>query len=326
MAAFLRWFWILVGSSLLIWSGCARRGPSAPRWTVGVTLLTRAHAFYNDLEAGMQEEAAKRNLRLLIVSGEWDLVKQTEQVRDFITRKVDAIVICPVNSQGIGTAVKEANQAGIPVFTADIANEGGGEVLCHVASDNYRGGWLVGRYLAKALGGQGKVLIIDQPTVTSVIQRVKGFEDALKDFPSIHIVAKPRAEKGLRPIAKSVTEDYLQRYPDLKGIFGSNDDCALGALQAVRAAGREDILIVGFDATDEARSEILKGSPLKADAVQFPRKIGAKTMEVVAEYLETRQRPPAFIPIEVALVDKEALEKGKYLYEVEPGEKGGGER
>jgi len=289
-------------------------------------LLTRAHAFYNDLEAGMQEEAAKRNLRLLIVSGEWDLVKQTEQVRDFITRKVDAIVICPVNSQGIGTAVKEANQAGIPVFTADIANEGGGEVLCHVASDNYRGGWLVGRYLAQALGGQGKVLIIDQPTVTSVIQRVKGFEDALKDFPGIQIVAKPRAEKGLRPIAKSVTEDYLQRYPDLKGIFGSNDDCALGALQAVRAAGREDILIVGFDATDEARSEILKGSPLKADAVQFPRRIGAKTIEVVAEYLETGQRPPAFIPIEVALVDKKALEKGEYLYEVEPGEKEGGER
>ncbi|MFN3485312.1 MAG: substrate-binding domain-containing protein, partial [Planctomycetota bacterium] len=85
-----------------------------------------------------------------------------------------------------------------------------------------------------------------------------------------------------RPIAKSVAEDFLQRYPDLNGIFGSNDDCALGALQAVRAAGREDIVIVGFDATDEARSEILKGSPLKADAVQFPRKIGAKTMEVVA--------------------------------------------
>ncbi|NIW35802.1 MAG: substrate-binding domain-containing protein, partial [Gemmatimonadetes bacterium] len=98
--------------------------------------------------------------------------------------------------------------AGIPVFTADIAAAGGG-VVTHVASDNRQGGRLLGEYLAERLGGQGKVAILDQPTVASVIDRVAGFREALAEYPDIEIVAAPAVERGLRDVAKEKTDNLL---------------------------------------------------------------------------------------------------------------------
>src|SRR5204862_234706 len=119
---------------------------------------------------GLRSEASKNGYELIVTAGEFDLGKQSAQIEDFITRKVDAIVLCSVDSRGIGQAVKKANEAGIPVFTADIAAQEGA-VICHIASDNVAGGRLAGEYLAKILNGNGKVAVIGQPTVTSVLDR-----------------------------------------------------------------------------------------------------------------------------------------------------------
>ena len=93
--------------------------------TIGVSLLTRGHIFYRDLEEGLKNEADKYGYNLIITSADWDLGKQISQVEDFISRRVDAIIISPVDSKGIGSGIAEANKAGIPVFTADIAAEAG---------------------------------------------------------------------------------------------------------------------------------------------------------------------------------------------------------
>lgn len=100
-------------------SGCGTK--QSQKKIIGISLLTRGHMFYRDLEEGMREEAAQHGFELMITAGEWDLGKQVAQVEDFIARKVNAIVVCPVDSRGIGVAIKAANAAGIPVFTADIA-------------------------------------------------------------------------------------------------------------------------------------------------------------------------------------------------------------
>ena len=112
------------------------------------------------------------------MTGEWDIGRQISQIEDFVTQKVDAIIVCPVDSRGIGKGIKTANAAGIPVFTADIAALEG-EVVCHIASDNIAGGKLAGDYLAKLLNGKGQVAIINQPIVTSTLDRVQGFREAL---------------------------------------------------------------------------------------------------------------------------------------------------
>lgn len=274
--------------------------------TIGVSLLNRAHIFYKDLEEGLQSEAAKHGYELIVTSGDFDLGKQVSQIEDFITRKVDAIVLCPVDSRGMSAAVKKANDAHIPVFTADIASEGG-DVVSHIASDNVAGGRLAGEYLAKALNGKGNIAIIDQPTVTSVLDRVKGFKEAIEKFPGIKIVADVNGE-GVRDRAMQVAADILQAHPKLDGIFGINDDSALGALDAAQQFNRKNIAIVGYDATPPARDAILKGTQLKADVIQSPTLIGSTTIAKIHEYF-SGGTVPKIVPVEVGIVDKEALEK-----------------
>jgi len=284
--------------------GCARR-PATTRPQVGVTLLTEAHVFYQDLKRGMQQAADSLGIDLHVVAGEWDLARQTSQVENFITQGMRAIVIAPVDSRGIVSAVEEANRAGIPVFTADIAAVGG-DVTSHIASDNTQGGRLVGEFLARRLGGRGKVAILDQPTVMSVVDRVRGFREALAAFPAIEIVAAPAVERGLREVAKQKTDNLLQSHRDLNAIFGSNDDCALGALASLRAAGRPGVFVVGFDATPEAQAAIREGSALLADAIQHPATIGRRTIEAVAARLRG-ETVPRLIPIPVGIVDRDSL-------------------
>jgi ribose transport system substrate-binding protein len=284
--------------------GCSQKTTGSK--TIGVTLLTKEHVFYRDLESGLRDTAREKGFDLLITSGDWDLAKQQGQIENFIVQKVAAIIVCPVNSKGIGPAIEKASQAKIPVFTADIKSDSG-PVVSHIASDNYLGGKLAGDYMIKALDGKGKVAIIDQPIVESTIERVRGFEEVLRQYPAIRIVAKPNGD-GVRDKAMKAAEDLLQGYPDLNGIFGINDDSALGALSAIESAGRRGIVVIGFDAIPEARAAILRESSLKADVVQNPKEIGQKTIEIIDRYLKG-ETVPAVIPVEVKVVDKAILEK-----------------
>ena len=293
----------------LILASASCSQPGNGRKVIGVTLLTKEHVFYRDLESGLKETAEKKGYDLLITSGDWDLAKQQGQIENFIVQKVAAIIVCPVNSKGIGPAIEKASQAGIPVFTADIKADSG-PVVSHVASDNFLGGKLAGEYMAKALGGKGKVALIDQPIVESAIQRVLGFEDVIKQHPEMQIVAKPNGD-GVRDKAMKAAEDLLQGFPDLQGIFGINDDSALGALSAIESAGRKGIVVMGFDAIPEARAAILRDSALKADVVQNPKVIGQTTIETIDRHLKG-EKVPAIIPVEVKVVDKAILEKEKH--------------
>jgi ribose transport system substrate-binding protein len=285
--------------------GCRTDDPSKGK-TIGVTLLNRGHLFYRDLEEGLQRQAALCGFSLIVTSADFDLSKQVAQVEDFIARKVDAIIICPVDSRGVGPAIMKAKVAGIPVFTADIAAREG-EVVSHIASDNVAGGRLAGEYLGGLLNGKGRVAIINQPAISSVLDRVNGFRDGLARYPDITIVADVNGE-GVRDKAMQAAADVLQAQPNLDGIFGINDDSALGALDAVQQFGRTQIAIVGYDATPPAREAILKGTALKADVIQYPELIGRRTIEAIDEFFAGRM-PAKIIPVEVGVVDRDSLMK-----------------
>lgn len=253
--------------------------------TIGVSIQNREAQFYQDMEAGMRQEAQKYGYSLIVVDANRDNAKQQSQVEDFISKKVDAIVLTPYDSQAIGSAIVEANNANIPVFTADIASTSKqGKVVAHIASDNVQGGFQAGKLICTAVGTTGSVAILDEPEVTSVQDRVKGFKQALAQLcPGVTVVADVDSG-GTRDKANSDTGDILQAHKDLKGIFGINDDSALGALTAVQAAGETGkIAIVGYDATPEARKAIASGA-MYGDAIQFPAKIGATTIDVIHDY------------------------------------------
>ena len=156
---------------------------------IGVTLLTREHEFYRDLEAGLKEAADRQGYQLTVTSGDFDLAKQQSQIENFVVQKMDAIIVCPADSKGIGPAIEGANNAGIPVFTADIAAQGG-RVVSHVASDNLAGGRLAADFIARAIGGEGSVGIIGQQEVQTGLDRENGFKEELAaKHPNIKVVA-----------------------------------------------------------------------------------------------------------------------------------------
>jgi ribose transport system substrate-binding protein len=298
---------VAIAGAVMMLVACGGSKPSGPaRPVVGVSLLTEQHAFYKELEDGLREEAKKKDLDLVIVACEMDPGKQASQIEDFIAKRVAALLVAPCDSSAVAQNLADAERANVPVFTADIAARGV-KVVSHVASDNVQGGRLAAQALAKYIGDKGNVVIIDQPTVASVQDRVRGFDEEMKKHPDIHIVARPGAD-GQRARAMAAMEDMLQAHPDVKGVFGINDDSALGALSVLQAAGRKDIAIVGYDATPEARAAIARGSALKADVVQDPKKIGMTAIDMIAQHLAGGQVPP-LVAVDVGLVTADTLKQ-----------------
>ncbi|HEV2260723.1 MAG TPA: substrate-binding domain-containing protein [Candidatus Rubrimentiphilum sp.] len=285
-------------------SGTATTGPKSPgAKTIGVSIQDLEAQFYQQMEAGMRVEATKFGYKVTFVDASRDSARQQSQVEDFISRKVDAIVLTPYDSQAIGSAIVEANNANIPVFTADIANASKqGKVISHVASNNVQGGEQAGMLMCKALNNTGTVAIIDEPEVTSVQDRVKGFRMALQQHcPNVKVVADVDSG-GTRTKANADTGDVLQRFKNLSGIFGINDDSALGAVAAIAASGAKGIAVVGYDASPEARAAIKSGT-MVGDAIQHPDVIGKDTIDVIHDYFSGK-KVPARIDVPVGTYTK----------------------
>ena len=272
--------------------------------TIGVSIQNREAQFYQDMENGMNAQAEKYGYKLIVVDANRDNSKQQSQVEDFISKKVDAIVLTPYDSQAIGGAIVEANKANIPVFTADIANTSPqGKVVAHIASDNVQGGAQAGKLMCQGLPGKvGTVAIIDEPEVTSVQDRVKGFRQSVKaGCKDVTVVADVDAG-GDRQKANNAMGDILQSHKDLKGVFGINDDSALGALAALKAAGLQNVVVIGYDATPEARNAI-KAGDMYGDAIQYPDQIGGKTIDAIHDYFGGK-KPPARVTVNVGTFTK----------------------
>jgi len=295
----LRSFLSLITVALLLGSAsCSRRArlsgdrPATDKPVIGVSVLTLANPFFKVMADAMQTEGKNYGYEVIITSADMDPALQKDQVKDFITRKVAAIVLCPADSRSIGTAIKEANEGGIPVFTADIAClDKSAKVVSHIATDNYSGGKLAGEALADLIGGRGTVAIIDHPEVESVILRTRGFREAIATRSGITIIAQLPGG-GMRDTAFKTAQDILEKYPDLDGIFAINDPSALGAVAALEKAGRVGrVKVVGFDGQPEAKRAIRDGK-MHADSIQYPDKIGKLAIETVARYFAGETVPP----------------------------------
>jgi ribose transport system substrate-binding protein len=278
---------------------------SKPVGKIGLSILTSSNPFFVEISDSMRAAAAKAGYELISVSGDMDPNKQQNQVKDFLVQKVAAIVLTPCDSRAVGTAIQEANAAGIPVFTADIGCIApGAKVVTHVATDNYSGGRQAATAMIEALGGTGKVAIVDFPQVESVMLRTKGFRDELEEQVKNHgvtieIVASLPGD-GAKDKSYKATQDLLQSNPDLKGIFAINDPSALGCYAAVENAGMtSQIKIVGFDGQVDGKRAIRDGK-IYADPIQFPQRIGEETIATILQYLDGEDVPETIlIPTEL---------------------------
>jgi ribose transport system substrate-binding protein len=269
---------------------------------IGFSTLTLTNPFFRIIADSMTAEAAKLGYEVVVVDGEQDVNRQTAQVEDFITQGVSAIVLNPCDSKGIGTAIRKANDAGIPVFTNDIKYDGtDGTVVCHIATDNLQGGQLAADAMLKLLAETGgKVAVIDYPDVESCQLRVKGFREVLDahnakpDTAKVEIVTVLNG-RGAREAGNAAARDALQAHPDLSAIFAINDPSALGARAALEEAGRaETVKIIGFDGAPEGKQAILDGR-IVCDPIQFPERMGSETVVMIDKYFRGDELAPQIL-------------------------------
>lgn len=268
--------------------------------TVGLALSTLQNPFFVTLRDGAQEAADEAGIELVVADAQDDAQTQADDLQNFVSQGVDVIVVNPVDSAAVVPSIEAANEAGIPVVTVDRGAEGG-DIASHIASDNVLGGQLAGEYLFEQIGGSGNVAMLEGvPGTSAARDRGEGFTNALDEAADVELAADQTANFN-REEGFTVAQNILQSNPELDGIFAQNDEMALGAIEAAREAGvLEDLVVVGFDATDDALTAIEAGD-MAASVAQQPDVLGARGIETAAAII-TGEDVEAEQPVEVQLV------------------------
>jgi len=266
---------------------------------VGLVISTLNNPFFVTLRDGAMKQAKAVGIDLIVLDSQNDSAKEVSNVEDLVSQKVVAILINPTDSDAVGAAIKLANREKLPVITLD-RGASSGTVVAHIASDNVAGGQMAGQYIARVLGGKGKVVELEGIAGTSAARdRGKGFNAAASEA-KLQVVARQVADfdraKGL-----SVMENILQAQPTIDAVFAHNDEMALGAIKAIQGSGRK-IKVVGFDATADAVAAVKAGT-MTATVAQQPALIGSLGIDTVKSVLAGKT-VPKFVPVSLQLVTK----------------------
>ena len=264
---------------------------------IGLVVSTLNNPFFVSLKEGAEQKAKDMGMELVVLDSQNDPAQELANVEDLLTQGVSLILINPTDSDAVGNAIIAANNKNVPVVTLDRgANQG--EVVSHIASDNVAGGVMAGEHIVSLLGGKGKVVELEGIAGTSAARdRGQGFNDAIAGT-EIEVVAKQVADFD-RTQGLSVMENILQAQPEIDAVFAHNDEMALGAQKAIEASGRE-IIIVGFDATDEAVAAVKEGK-MSATVAQQPSLIGELGVETAKKILDG-ESVEDFVPVDLQLV------------------------
>ena len=265
--------------------------PAKPKGIIAYTPLTLSNPFFKVIGDHIKAEGKKNGYETIILDPDMDVKKQSDQIDDFISREVTAIILVPCDRLTVGPAVKEANKAGIPVFTVDAKCAAKGvEIEGHVGTDNFQGGELAGQAMIKALGDKGgKVLVLDFKKAHSCVLRVGGFKKVINAYNKGRetgkiIIVSELDGAGERTKGYQSTADALQAHEDLDAIFAINDPSALGAYTAVKEANRQDrIKIIGFDGQLDGKQAIKDGW-IFADPIQHPDQMGREIVKLIVKY------------------------------------------
>lgn len=284
---------VILTLSLFLLTACSLEPPqwakpsnlgNKKEFTIGLSVSTLNNPFFVSLKKGIEKEAKKRGMKVIIVDAQNDSSKQTSDVEDLIQQGVDALLINPTDSSAISTAVESANAVGVPVVTIDRSAEQG-KVETLVASDNVKGGEMAAAFIADKLGKGAKVAELEGvPGASATRERGSGFHNIADQ--KLQVVTKQSADfdrtKGL-----TVMENLLQGHPDIQAVFAHNDEMALGALEAINSSGK-DILVIGFDGNKDALASIKNGK-LSATVAQQPELIGKLATEAADDILHGKK-------------------------------------
>lgn len=280
--------------------------------TVALVLKTLNNPYFIEMQNGAKEAAKKLKINLIVQAAdrEVDVEKQMQIIENLIERKVSVLCVTPSGSKEIIPAIVKANKANIPVIIVDtrvdakLLSESGGVAASFIGSDNIDGGRLAGKFIIEKLNGKGNIAILEGiPGHETNDARISGLYDALKNSDGIKILASQTANWE-RNQGYNVFQNILQAHPDVQALFACNDMMALGAVEAIAAAGRTgEIIVVGFDAIEDSRLAI-KENKMDGSVAQHPYEMGKVAIENAFKLINGKNIPTE-IPIKIELITKE---------------------
>jgi ribose transport system substrate-binding protein len=280
-----------------LFGGCNRARRGRPR--VAFVLKTFNSPFFLDMRNGAEAAATRAGIDLTVQSAEReiDVERQMQIIENLIETHVDVLCICPSGSKAIVPAVGKANRAAIPVIIVDDEIDESAAADQHVTfdtyigSDNVEGGRIAGQYLVDASGGSATLALLEGiPGHQTGDARLRGFLDAVRSAPGIAVVSSQTANWE-RDQGFTVFRNMLQAHAAIDALFACNDVMALGAIEAIQAAGRTGrIRVIGFDAIDDARKAIAAGT-MAASVAQYPVEMGRLAVESAARLIRGERVP-----------------------------------
>ena len=304
---------LLLVLALAAVSGSCNRTPPADtsKKTVALVLKTLNHPFFVDMRRGAQEAADRLGVTLQVQAAEReiDVDKQMQIVENMLQTGIDVLAITPSGSREIVSALVKASKANVPIVIVDTrldakaAEAAGVKPQTFIGSDNYEGGKLAGEYVVSSSGGKARVGILEGiPGHETGDSRLRGFRDAVAKAPGITIAASQPANWE-RDQGFNVFQNMLQAHRDIDTVFAASDLMALGAIEAIAAAGRTGrIRVVGFDALDDAKKAVEAGT-MAATVAQFPYDMGKAAVESAVKILAGEKLPPD-IMVKLEMVTK----------------------
>ncbi|SDM29693.1 D-ribose ABC transporter substrate-binding protein [Halarsenatibacter silvermanii] len=272
---------------------------TAEAYDVGLAISTLENPFFVDLADGAEETAEELGVNLTVVDAGDDAATQMNSVEDLVIQGMDLVAINPVDGDAIVPAIEEADMMNIPVITVDRGAET--DVTAHIASDNVEGGMMAAEYIADQLENEGRLIELEGvPGTSAARERGEGFNEVMDEIEGIEIIDSQPADFS-RSEGMSVMEDLLEAHEDIDAVFAHNDEMALGAIEAIDAAGLTDeIMVVGFDAIDDALTAIEDGT-LEATIAQQPEEMGRLTVEMAVQLLDGEE-VDEFVPVPLELI------------------------
>lgn len=260
----------------------------------------------------IRSEAKQRGVKLLYTNAQSQASKQLSDIRDMIAQDVDALIIAPLLEEGLDPALNAAKQAKVPVFLIDRETAGTPceDYITFMGSNFFKQGKQAADIMADLTNEKAKIAVLEgTPGASVTIDRTEGFEQELKKYPDMEIVASQTGE-FLRTKGQTVMEQLIQANPDINAVYAENDEMALGAIQALKDAGKDpgqDVKVVSIDGTRQAVQAIITGD-INAVIETNPR-FGPLAFDTIEKFLAGKPIPQKIIVQDDIYTKKNAEEK-----------------
>lgn len=270
---------------------------------IGLVLPDLSNEAIADIDVGARARADELGTVEILTTGTYSGEEQAKAVENYVAMGVDLIAYDSIDAAAVGPAVVKANEAGVPVISV-ISAASSGELVSFITPDFTENGRIIGRWMARQLGPDGVVAHVEgNPADAAGAALTRGFTEGLAENGIDEIVAMAPSDWD-RERGMTVASNILTAHPNLEGLYGANDDVAMGALQAVKGMGRKDqVLLAGHNGTCEALAAMLRDD-LDFTVMLFNRPLGALMVDVALEVSEGKD-VSEFIPAPVLGLDKD---------------------